>query len=86
MSNIVLARAAVTTISPNGFWLQMDEEELYLPFVEFPWFEHATVAQICQVQCVSASRLYWPALDLDLAVAAIRNPLAYPFSELSYDN
>jgi hypothetical protein len=86
MPNIILSRPEVTTISPHGFWLQVEAEELYLPFLEFPWFEHATVAQICQVQCVSSTRLYWPALDLDLAVAAIRNPSAYPMAEASHDN
>ncbi len=82
---ICFSRAEVTSINQSGFWLQCGEEELYLPFVEFPWFEHATVAQICRVQCVSSSRVYWPALDLDLSLESIRNPLAYPHTHLNYD-
>ena len=85
MFNILFCHAEVTTITPHGFWLMFGDEELYLPFVEFPWFEHATVSQICKVQCVSSSRLYWPALDLDLAVAAIRNPVAFPLSATTHD-
>ncbi len=77
MAHISFSHAEVTSITPLGFWLQFGDEELYLPFVEFAQFEHATVAQICQVQCVSATRLYWPALDLDIALGTIRNPGAY---------
>ena len=85
MPDICLSAVTVTTLSPLGFWLEFQDEELYLPFVEFPWFEHATVAQICNVQCPSSTRLYWPALDVDLSVAAIRNPAANPIHAMSYD-
>jgi hypothetical protein len=74
---ICFSHAEVTSITPLGFWLQFGEEELYLPFVEFPWFEHATVAQICRIECPGAARLYWPALDLDFSIDTIRNPLAF---------
>ncbi len=85
MSSIRFSHAVVTSISPNGFWLQFRDEELYLAFVEFPRFEHATVAQICRVQCVSASRLYWPDIDVDLGIEAIRNPVAFPRHGLNDD-
>ena len=85
MSDISFSTVAVTSLSPLGFWLEFRNEELYLPFVEFPWFEHATVAQICRVQCPSSTRLYWPDLDLDLSVASIRNPAANPIHSISYD-
>lgn len=85
MSDISFSTVEVTTLSPLGFWLEFRDEELYLPFVEFPWFEHATVAQICRVQCPSATRLYWPDLDVDLSVASIRNPAANPIHSISYD-
>ena len=85
MAAICFSTAEVTSIDRRGFWLQFKDEELYLPFVEFPWFEHATVAQICHVECLSASRLYWPALDLDLAVETIRNPMAASLHGASFD-
>ena len=76
MSAICFSHAEVTSIDRFGFWLQFGAEELYVAFVEFPCFEHATVAQIIKVVCTSSSRLYWPALDLDLPLDAIRNPFA----------
>jgi hypothetical protein len=85
MAAICFSYAEVTSIDHRGFWLQFSGEELYLPFVEFPQFEHATVAQICRVECPSAATLYWPALDLDLALDAIRNPMAAPHNRPKYD-
>lgn len=75
MSAIHFSHAEVTSISPYGFWLQVGNEELYLPFCEFPRFEHATIAQICAVHCVSAEHLAWPAIGLDLSLDAVRNPI-----------
>ncbi len=85
MSGICLSRAAVSNITPHGFWLELGNEELYMPFVEFPWFEHITVAQLCQVQWAGSDHLYWPALDLDLTVAAIRNPAGFPLISTAYN-
>lgn len=82
MTAIRISRAQVTSINQHGFWLTCSGEELYLSFVEFPWFEHATIAQICRVQCPSSSRLYWPELDLDFTLDAIRFPRAFTTSAL----
>ena len=68
----------VTNISAHGFWLLLGAEELYLPFEHFPWFRDATVRQITQVELPSAHHLYWPALDIDLAVDSIRHPEKFP--------
>jgi Protein of unknown function (DUF2442) len=76
MAGIPFSYAEVTSINGQGFWLEYRSEELFLPFLEFPWFEHATIAQICKVQCLSGSRLYWPALDIDLTLEELRNPLS----------
>ena len=70
--------AEVTDISKNGFWLMLDQEELLVPFAEFPWFKQATVGQICAVERPSPQHLYWPQLDIDLSVESIRNPAAFP--------
>jgi hypothetical protein len=85
MDGISFTCVEVTSINRHGFWVQCGEEELYLPFVEFPWFEHATVGQICNVKSASTNRLYWPGLDLDLTLDAIRNPLAASHCGLNYD-
>lgn len=68
----------VTNVSPNGFWLLLGDEELFVPFSEFPWFRDATTAKICDVQRPSQHHLYWPQLDVDLAVESIRNPNKFP--------
>jgi hypothetical protein len=85
MAAICLSNAKVINIHHDGFWLQYGGEELYLPFVEFPWFEHATVAQLCRIECPGSARLYWPALDLDLTIDSIRNPMAVSHHGASYD-
>lgn len=68
----------VTHVSRHGFWLLLDDEELLVPFEQFPWFRQATIAQLSDVQWPTADHLYWPQLDVDLAVASIRDPAAFP--------
>ena len=53
-------------------------EELLVPFTEFPWFKKATVEQITQVERPTSNHLYWPLLDVDLSVDALRDPAAFP--------
>ncbi|GAB3432628.1 DUF2442 domain-containing protein [Massilia solisilvae] len=71
---ICVTHPEVTIINRRGFWLELRGEELYLPFLEFPEFEHASIAQVCQVECLGA-RLYWPLLHIDLPLQSLRNPL-----------
>ncbi|MSQ53194.1 MAG: DUF2442 domain-containing protein, partial [Betaproteobacteria bacterium] len=33
----------VTNISKHGFWLLLENEELFLPFSEFPWFRDVPI-------------------------------------------
>lgn len=68
----------VTNISRHGFWLLLEDEELFLPFSEFPWFQDAAVGKILNVELPSANHLYWPELDVDLAVESIRHPDKFP--------
>jgi hypothetical protein len=68
----------VTNISQYGFWLLLEDEELFLPFSEFPWFRNAAVGKIFHVERPSANHLYWPDLDIDLAVESIRHPEQFP--------
>ena len=68
----------VTHISEHGFRLLLEDEELLLPFEHFPWFKSATVEQISNVERPSPEHLYWPNLDVDLAVESIRHPEAFP--------
>jgi hypothetical protein len=68
----------VSNVSPHGFWLLLGSEELFVPFASFPWFRDATIAQITNVELPSARHLFWPELDVDLAVDSIRNPESFP--------
>ncbi|NML14477.1 DUF2442 domain-containing protein [Azohydromonas caseinilytica] len=68
----------VTHISRHGFWVLLGDEELLLPFEKFPWFKQATVEQILDVERPTANHLYWPSLDVDLAVDSIRRPEQFP--------
>ena len=75
--------AEVTNISPHGFWLLLGDEELAVPYAEFPWFRSATVEQIAAVERPTDNHLYWPKLDVDLSVEALRNPAAFPLRSQS---
>ena len=68
----------VTHISMHGFWLLLGDEELLLPFSDFPWFRQATVDQLCDVEWPTPDHLYWRQLDVDLSVESIRNPERFP--------
>jgi hypothetical protein len=68
----------VTNISRHGFWIFLHERELFVPFKEFPWFRDASVGAIANVQLPSPHHLYWPDLDIDLAVESIEHPEKYP--------
>ena len=68
----------VTNVSPNGLWLFLGEREFFLSFKDFPWFEHASIRDIANVELPSARHLYWPALDVDLAVESLTHPERYP--------
>lgn len=76
MKAIQWEQVEITSLNRLGFWLRCQDEELYLPFALFPWFEHATVAQLCRVDCLGGVVLVWPALDLELPLERVRNPMA----------
>jgi hypothetical protein len=65
-------------VSPYGFWLFVGEEELFVPFRDFPWFREASIREISRVELPSSHHLYWPDLDIDLAVESLLHPERYP--------
>jgi hypothetical protein len=68
----------VANVSPHGFWLLIDHTEHFVPFDQFPWFRKATIEQLVNVKLPSAHHLFWPDLDIDLAVESITHPERYP--------
>ena len=68
----------VTNVSKHGFWLMLVDEELFVSFAEVPWFKDASVAKLTNVERPQPHHLYWPDLDVDLAVDSIRHPEQFP--------
>ena len=68
----------ITNVSRHGLWLLVGDEELFLPFEQFPWFRDASIEKISVVERPTADHLYWPLIDIDLSVESIRNPAAFP--------
>ena len=75
--------AEVTQVSVHGMWLLLGDEELHVPFDQFPWFRAATIEQLSSVERPTQDHLYWPQLDIDLSVASIRDPSAFPLKSKS---
>ena len=73
-----ISAVEITNISPQGIWLLLGDEELMMDFENFPWFRSATIAQLTRVERPSPNHLYWPDLDIDVAVESIRQPGAFP--------
>lgn len=82
MSSVTLgadiSAVEVTNISGHGFWLLLDDEEIFVPFAEFPWFRDAPVGKLVHVERPRAHHLYWPDMDIDLHVDSIRYPQRFP--------
>ncbi|HUL94317.1 MAG TPA: DUF2442 domain-containing protein [Burkholderiales bacterium] len=68
----------VTNVSRHGFWLLIQDREVFVPFAEFPWFRDAPIGQLVNVQLPSPHHLYWPDLDVDLAVDSLFHPERFP--------
>lgn len=73
----------VLNISPHGFWLWVEARELFVSFVDFPWFLDAPIRKIVNVQHPAADHLYWPDLDVDLSVRSIEHPEQFPLKSAS---
>ena len=68
----------VTNVSTHGFWLFIGEREMFVAFRDFPWFREASIRAMTRVELPSPHHLYWPELDVDLAVESIEHPEKYP--------
>ena len=74
----LISKVEVTNISANGLWVLLSGRELFLSFDHFPWFREAPFGMILKVQAPSAHHLYWPDLDVDIAVESVLHPERYP--------
>jgi len=78
--------AEVTNISEHGVWVLVAGDEHFMPFDQFPWFRQATVDAVMNVELQGPGHLYWPDLDVDLAVESIEHPERFPLVSLSRPN
>lgn len=78
MPGVATSGAEVTHVSAHGFWVLLGDEELPVPYAQFPWFKKATIEQLLAVERPTEDHLYWPQLDIDLSVESLRNPDAFP--------
>jgi len=79
MSGVSISPVEVSAASKHGFWLLLEEdEELFVPFSDFPWFRKASVEQLFHVERPQPHHLYWPELDVDLHLDSIRHPEQFP--------
>lgn len=68
----------VTNVSTHGFWILLADKEYFMPFSSFPWFKHARLDELFNVELLNNNHLHWPALDVDLTLDIIENPDKYP--------
>jgi Protein of unknown function (DUF2442) len=68
----------VTNVSITGFWLLLEDEEIFVAFKEFPWFKEASIRELVNVELPSPDHLWWPDLDVDLAVESLAHPERFP--------
>ena len=68
----------VTNVSKHGFWLLLGGRERFLAFDHFPWFRDVSIGQLCNVELPHPHHLYWPDLDVDVAVESIDHPERFP--------
>ncbi len=68
----------VTNVSKHGFWLFIHGQEKFLPFEQFPWFKDVPIGQLLHVELPQPHHLYWPDLDVDLALESLDHPEQFP--------
>lgn len=68
----------VTNVSKHGFWLLIHDREVFVSFEQFPWFKDAPIGKLLNVELSSPHHLYWPELDIDLAVESLYHPERFP--------
>lgn len=73
-----ISQAEVTNIDKFGFWVLLNDQEYFLSFKDFPWFQKATLEQILHVETLHGEHLYWPELDVDLSLDSLSKPESFP--------
>ena len=81
-----ISQVEVTNVSSHGFWLLIGGNERFLAFEHFPWFRDASIKALTNVELPSPHHLYWPELDVDIAVESIDHPDRFPLVSKARSN
>ena len=73
-----ISEVEVSLASNKGFWFLLGDEELFVPYAEFPWFKKASIELMTKIEWPTPNHLYWPLIDVDLSVESIRNTGKFP--------
>lgn len=68
----------ITHISAHGVWLLSHGKELFMAYVDFPWFKDQPVGAILNVEEQNPGHFYWPDMDADLTEEMIEHPERFP--------
>ena len=70
--------AEVENITAEGLLLVVNGRDYHLPHEQFPWFQHAPVEHVFNVELLNGHHLHWPELDVDLELDGLNEPEKYP--------
>ena len=70
--------AQVQGVLKDGLWMLVQGREYFLPFAQYPWLRTASVSTLQRVELLHSHHLYWPDLDVDVAVESLEHPERYP--------
>jgi hypothetical protein len=59
-------------------WLCIADEEFFLSYEDYPFFQSATIKDIYNIELLHHTHLHWPSLDIDLSLDILKNPSHFP--------
>ena len=81
------SQVEVTNVSPHGFWLFVEEAELFVSFKDFPWFKDASIREITRVELPSSHHIWTGrSSHVHSAVELLTHPERYPLISQAQPN
>jgi len=60
-------------------WILVGKNEYYIDHDNYPWFKDASMNELSHFEITGlGSGIYWPALDIDVELEALKHPERYP--------
>ena len=69
---------SVRSIMPDGILLTVFDNDYYLSYNRLPWFKHAKISDIFNVEMIGDDAIRWDTLDVDLEIDSLKYPERYP--------